>query len=425
MYHGWHCRVEAAYLPRIVDSEIADGLASSGALVVRGARAVGKTESARRVARSELRLDSGDPRAMLARQQPKSALDGATPRLLDEWQLVPELWNEVRRAVDDRRLPGQFILSGSATPQEDARRHSGAGRFQQLMMRTMSFAESGESSGAVSLGRLLRGECAETAQSDADFRAVIRRLVVGGWPGWLGADEATARNRTQSYVEDISHHEFPQVAGSRRDPRRLTTHLRAVSALSAQPAGYAAIARRMQEEGNVSPSEATVPTLHELAERLFLVEDQPAWSPKLRSRSTAAQTPKRHLVDPSLAATLLGAGVSRLLIEPETLGFLFESQVIHDLRIYAQHANARGVFHYRDSKGRDEIDAVVEGEDGGWLAVEVKLGLPAVDAAAANLRRVCAKIVRPPVAMIVVIPTGVAHLRDDGVHVVPLTVLGP
>lgn len=413
------------YLPRIVDSEISDGLASGGAVVIRGARAVGKTESARQVARSELRLDSADPRAILAREQPATALDGATPRLLDEWQLVPELWNEVRRAVDDRRRTGQFILSGSATPADDVRRHSGAGRFHQISMRTMSLTESGESTAAVSLLHLLHGGSPGTVESTADFHAVVQRIVTGGWPGWLEIGEAAARSRALSYVADISEHDFPQVAGNRRDPRRLMTHLRAVAALSAQPASYAAIARRVLDGGTTAQSENTIPLWHEFAERLFLIEDQPAWSPKLRSRSTAVQTPKRHLVDPSLAAALLGASTNRLLVEPETLGFLFESQVVHDLRVYAQHRGCRGVFHYRDTKGRDEIDAVVEGDDGAWLAMEVKLGMSAVDDAADNLRRICAKIARPPTAMIVVIPSGVAHVRPDGVHVVPITVLGP
>lgn len=253
---------------------------------------------------------------------------------------------------------------------------------------------------------------------------MVRRIVTGGWPGWRGVGAAAARSRALSYLDDIAQHDFPEVAGRRRDPRRLTAHLRAVSALTAQPAAYAAIARRIADDGAAAPGENTTPQMHEFAERLFLIEDQPAWSPKLRSQSTAIQTPKRHLVDPSLAAALLGAGSARLLLEPETLGFLFESQVVHDLRVYAQHAGARGVSHYRDTKGRDEIDAVVEGENGDWLAAEVKLGRSAVDGAAANLRRICAKMARPPAAMIIVIPTGIAHRRSDGVCVVPLTVLG-
>ncbi|QPZ38596.1 ATP-binding protein [Paramicrobacterium chengjingii] len=412
------------YIDRIVDAEIAAGLNSSGALVIHGARAVGKTESARRVAASELRLDASDARAVLAREQPASALDGPTPRLLDEWQLVPELWNAVRHEVDDRRRVAQFILSGSATPDDDATRHSGAGRFRQLTMRTLALTETGESSGAVSLGALLAGDTIPNAESPSDFETVVTRIVTGGWPGWHDSSETDALARGSSYAADIAQHDFPQVAGTRRDPRRFMAYMRAIAGLSAQPAGYTTITRRMQEESSLSASLGTVPILHDLAERMFLVEDQPAWAPRLRSRSALLQMPKRHLADPSLAAALLGAGTKRLLLEPETLGFLFESQVVHDLRVYAQALGARGVFHYRDSKGRDEIDIVIEDDDGSWVAIEVKLGIKAVDSAASNLLRVTSKIARQPAAVVIVVPSGVAHRRIDGVFVVPLTTLG-
>ncbi len=411
------------YVPRIIDAQAERAVASAGAVVFRGPRAVGKTESALRLAASELRLDSADPRAALARTQPGSALDGATPRLLDEWQVVPELWNEVRHAVDDRRASGQFIMTGSAWPDDDRLLHSGAGRFRQVTVRTMSLAETGESTSAVSLAGLFEGDL-RMAESATDFRGVVQRLVRGGWPGWLDADEPAAIARATSYVTDIAEHDFVTVAGPRRDPRRLVAFLRALAGLTAQPASYAAITRRMNEKfTNIGA--AAVPELHDLAQRLYLVEDQPAWSPSLRSRTALLQTPSRHLADPSLAAALLSAGTDRLLSEPPTLGFIFESQVVHDLRVYAQAADSRGVFHYRDAKARDEIDAVVEASDGRWLAVEVKLGPAQVDAAAANLLRVTAKVSRPPSACVVVTPSGVAHRRPDGVMVVPLTVLGP
>ncbi|MEA5116331.1 MAG: DUF4143 domain-containing protein [Propionicimonas sp.] len=411
------------YIPRIVDEEIRSALNAAGAVVLRGSRAVGKTESARRVTASELRLDSSDPRAVLARAQPASALEGAAPRLLDEWQVVPELWNEVRHAVDDRRASGQFLLTGSAWPNDDQLLHSGAGRFAQVTMRTMTLAETGDSTATVSLADLFNGDLA-VEESTTDFAALVRRIVRGGWPGWFDADETTASLRARSYLNDIAEHDFPTVAGPRRDPRRLLAFLRALAGLSAQPASQAAITRRMNQDATLFGA-AAVPALFDLAQRLYLVEDQPAWAPSLRSRTALLQTPSRHLADPSLAAALLDAGTDRLLSEPTTVGFLFESQVVHDLRVYAQAIGARGVFHYRDSKARDEIDAVVEASDGRWIAVEVKLGASQVDAAAANLLRVVAKVARPPEACVVIIPSGVAYRRPDSVLVVPLTVLGP
>lgn len=417
--------VMKSYLPRVADSLVEQALRSSGAVEIRGTRACGKTETARQFAASEIRLDAGDARAALAATQPETALSGDTPRLIDEWQLVQGIWNAVRREVDERRRPGQFLLTGSAAPEDDPFRHSGAGRFKRVLLRTMSFFESGHSSGQVGLGSLFKDQSVPIAESQLGFGEVVNRIVSGGWPGWLGLEASDAQAQAGSYLDDIAEHDFPDVAGMRRDPRRFRAYLNALAGLVAQPASFSAINRRMQDEFSASVSATAAGELHDFASRMYLVEDQPAWSPKLRSKTTAAQAPVRHLADPSLAAALLNAGTERLLLDLNTLGFLFESQVIHDLRVYAQAAGARGVFHFRDTKGRDEIDAVVENADGRWIGFEVKLGEENVDAAAANLLRVSAKIARQPSALVVITPTGVSYRRSDGVLVVPLTVLGP
>lgn len=413
------------YVPRISDAQLTRALNTAGAVLIEGPRACGKTESARQLAASELRLDDEQsPRVALARESAATALDGATPRLLDEYQFVPALWNAVRRAVDERRAPGQFILTGSATPDDNPGRHPGAGRIRRVTMRTMTFAETGHSTGAVSLAGLFEGADIPHADAPLSLTEVVSRVVVGGWPGWLGAAEVEAREQAVSYLYDLTQHDFPTLAGPRRDPRRLDALLRALAVLSAQPTSLAAITRRMREMESLTAADATVATLLDFAVRMYLVEDQPAWMPSLRGSNTAHQTPVRHLADPSLAAALMGAGSERLLREPETLGHLFESQVVHDVRVYAQALSARGVYHFRDSKGRDEIDVVVEDAQGRWVAIEVKLGLGHVEDAAANLLRVTAKMVRPPTARVVVVPTGIAHRRADGVAVVPLTTLG-
>lgn len=412
------------YLPRVADAQVAQALRSSGAVEIRGTRACGKTETARQFAASEIRLDAGDARATLAQSQPETALPGENPRLLDEWQLVPGLWNAVRREVDNRKKPGQFLMTGSATP-NDPFRHSGAGRFRRVLLRTMSLFESGHSSGEVSLSELFDGSDVALAEAELDFAGMVNRLVAGGWPGWLGLEAADAQAQATSYLDDIVEHDFPDVAGYRRDPRRFRAYLGALAGLVSQPAGFAAITRRMQDEYSLDVGSSAVPELHDFASRLYLIEDQPAWSPRLRAKSVASQSPVRHLADPSLAAALLGAGSQRLLAGLNTLGFLFESQAVHDLRVYAQAMGARGVFHYRDSKGRDEIDAVVESDRGDWIGFEVKLGQDAVDAGAANLLRVAPKIECVPAALVVVTAAGVSYRRDDGVLVVPLSVLGP
>src|SRR5690625_4666997 len=414
-----------SYAPRIVDELISSAIDSAGAVVLRGARAVGKTRTAQRFAKSTLFLDSSDPRAILAREQPRLALEGETPRLLDEWQVVPEIWNEVRHEVDARATAGQFILSGSAIPPENDKRHSGAGRFRQILMRTMSFLETGHSTGQISLAKIFENPAIEIVESRLEFDEVVERMVIGGWPGWRNRSERDAIDHMNSYLTDIAEHDFVQIAGTRRDPRRLIAYLRSIASMIGQPTSYATLTSRMTEVAALEVGPAAASQLHDLASRLFLVEDQPAWAPKLRSKTAALQTPKRHLTDPSMAATLLGAGADRLIAETETLGFLFESQVVHDLRVYAQAMAAREVAHYRDVKGRDEIDVIVENDRGDWLAIEVKLGSNRVEEAANQLLRVTQKMVRPPAACVVIVPTGITHVRKDGVLVVPLTVLGP
>lgn len=413
-----------SYVPRIVDDELQRALKSAGAVLIQGARAIGKTETAKQQAASILRLDTADPRAVLARQDPSLALDGDTPRLLDEYQAAPGLWNAVRHEVDGRGLPGQFILTGSAVPTLDGIQHSGAGRVRRILMRTMTLQETGHSTGRVSLSKLLLGEEPGVEESEISLPELLERLVIGGWPGQLTLPLSEARATHLSYVSDLATHDFIEIGGARRDPRRMEAFLRAVAGLVSQNATFAGITRRMRETETLTFGDKAVSELFDLAAQMFVVEDQEAWSPRLTSASAPSQTPVRHLADVSLACALLGAGVDRLLAEPATLGYIFESAVVHDLRVYADAAQARGVYHYRDTKGRDEIDAIVEGIDGQWLGIEVKLGQSACDEAAANLLRVAAKVARPPQALAVIIPTGIAHRRSDGVYVIPLSTLG-
>ncbi|NKY18339.1 DUF4143 domain-containing protein [Tsukamurella spumae] len=415
----------SSYLPRVVDEVLERRLRTSGGLLIRGPRACGKTESARRLARSEIRLDSSSPEVALARTDPMLALVGATPRLLDEWQEIPEIWNAVRHEIDDRRERGQFILTGSATPPDDARRHPGAGRISSVAMRTMTLGERRAPGADASLAALFDGTLLANSGTSASVADYADWLVSGGWPGWIDLPASDARTNVRSYIEEISEHDYPEVAGARRDPRRMIAFLTAYAGVIGQPASYAAIARRIGEISGVEPSAALVPVLHDFAARLFLIEDQPAWATRLRSRTSLLQTPKRHLADPSLALSLLGATPGRLLMDLETLGIAFESQAVHDLRVVADAMGARGVFHLRDTKGRDEIDVVVEAEDGAWAGFEVKLSHRHLDAAAANLIRVAAKVERPPTALAVIIPTGPVARRPDGVWVIPLACLRP
>lgn len=414
-----------SYVPRSVDPAIARGLRTSGAVLLRGPRACGKTESARQQANSEVILDTATPEVTLARIDPSLILAGDTPRLLDEWQEIPEIWNTVRHEIDNRRSRGQFILTGSATPPDDARRHPGAGRITTVTMRTMSLGERGVPSTEASLSALFAGTQEPGTGTQASVADYTGWMVAGGWPGWLDLDPEDAADNVRSYLWEMSEHDYPDIAGLRRDPRRFTSFLTAYAGLIGQPASFAAIGRRIGEISGTEPSASLVPLLHDFASRLFLVEDQPAWATRLRSKTTLIQTPKRHLADPSMALALLGAGTDRVLSDPETLGIVFESQAVHDLRIAADAIRARGVFHLRDMKGRDEIDAVVEAADGAWIGCEVKLSHRQIDHAAENLLRVAAKVEREPAALIVIIPTGPVVQRPDGVWVLPLAALRP
>ena len=414
------------YLPRIADWELADRLESAGAVVLEGARGCGKTETARQAAASEVLLDVDRTAHEALAVDPGLVLRGETPRLIDEWQLAPVLWNHVRRAVDERQASGQFILTGSAVPPDDATRHSGAGRFGRLRLRPMSLSELGHSNGAISLGALLDGETPAGASAHLPVERLAEILSVGGWPGHLQSSARAAMLANRDYLEDVCRVDLERVDGVRRDPPRVRRFLQSVARNVATCASLATITR----DANGPDDHLKPPTARgylAALERLMVVEDQPPWAPWLRSRSRLRTSPKRHFVDPSLAVAALGAGPDRLLAEFEWFGFLFESMVIRDLRVYAQAADGE-VFHYRDNTGL-EVDAIVEAAPDRWAGFEIKLGMGRVDEAAANLLRFAERVdtdaVGRPAALGVIVGSGYGYRREDGIWVIPCGALGP
>ena len=414
------------YLPRIVGTGIEGALGRRGAVLIEGCRGCGKTWAARHFARSEARLDD-ERLLLLANSDPAAVLRGTPPRLLDEWQNAPQLWNRVRRECDDRALPGQFILTGSALPQDDITRHTGVGRISRVLMRPMSLAEAGRSTGEVSLRQLFEGETTSALpRPDIGLREVASAICVGGWPGSLNLDENRARLAVGDYAREVVRLDILS-AGVRHRPGAVSRLLRSLARHTSTEAKITTLA---SDAGGDTPlSRNTVAAYLDALERVFVVEDQPAWSVGLRSRAALRRAPKRHFVDPSLAASLLRASPERLLADPETFGLLFESLVVRDLRIYGQEDRCE-VFHYRDDTGL-EADAILERDDGAWMAVEVKLSpAPAVvDKAAKSLLRLRNKVSRSRseelAGLLVVTSTGAAYRRPDGVHVTPITVLGP
>jgi predicted AAA+ superfamily ATPase len=410
------------YRPRVADGELAALLRATGAVVVEGPRACGKTETAMRAAASAVRLDVDDAARAAGLLSPSLLLDGPRPRLIDEWQLVPGVWNHVRRAIDDTGgRPGQFVLTGSAVPSDDATRHSGAGRFSRLRMRPMTLFEAGRSTGDASLAALLAGDAPRTVDPGLDIRDIASLVAVGGWPALLerSVDEALAAVR--GYLDETRRSDLARADGIARDPENVGRVLRSL----ARHVGTQVSARSIAAD--VGGAEGPVDNHTVLAymaalSRVFVVEDLPAWSPALRSR-----TPLRHFADPSLAVAALGADPDRLLRDVATLGLLFESLVVRDLRVLAQAIGAT-VSHYRDGTGL-EADAVVELRDGTWAAFEVKLGPGAVDDGARSLQRLADRVDARrhgrPAALVVVTGWGYGYRRQDGVCVVPAGSLGP
>lgn len=357
---------------------------------------------------------------------PALVLGGPTPRLLDEWQVAPVLWNHVRRAVDERPQAGQFILTGSAVPPDDHRRHTGAGRFSRLRMRPMSLYESGHSSGEISLGRLMTGEIGRSPDRGLSVPDLADRVTIGGWPALRTLSVVDAARGVRDYLEQVVRLDVQRVDGVRRNPEKVMAVVRSLARNTATEAKVAAIA---VDAGGADGelTRATVTAYVDALERLMVVEDQPAWSTHLRSKATLRRGAKRHFVDPSLAVAALRAGPARLLADLNTFGYLFESLVVRDLRVYGQPLDGE-VHHYRDSTGL-EVDAIVQCSDGTWGAFEVKLGSAAVEAAATSLLRFAQGVdttrVGPPAVLAVITGSGYGYRRPDGVQVVPIAALGP
>ena len=414
------------YHQRVVDDELAARLASSGAVVIEGPKGCGKTATARRVAASEVLLDVDESARAAIGIDPNLVLTGPTPRLLDEWQIEPRIWNHIRRAVDDRQQPGQFILTGSAVPADDITRHTGAGRLTRLRMRPMSLFELGHATGAVSLLALLDGRAVRSPDSAPTVADIAEFIVVGGWPGNLTRTAAQSAQAVRDYLEEIRRVDIARLDDRAREPLKVGRLIRAIARHVATEATIATISADAGGADGV-PARDTIANYLSALERLMIIEDQPAWSPHLRSRSRIRSAPKRHFVDPSLAAAALRATPDRLLKDLKLLGLLFESLVIRDLRVYAQAADA-SVLHYRDNTGL-EVDAIVETADGRWAAFEVKLGQSHVDEAASTLLKFADRVDTArcgrPAVLAVIVSTGFGYVRADGVAVIPVCSLGP
>ena len=409
-----------------MDAELQELLASSGAVVIEGPKACGKTMTASQQAASRVLLDIDQSARQVLAVDPGLLLEGARPRLLDEWQVAPELWNHVRRAVDAADQPGQFLLTGSAVPADDASRHTGAGRFSFLRMRPMSLFETRASSGAVSLHQLFAGHGQAVADPGLSVRDLGALIARGGWPAQQDRSLKAASRAARDYLEQVRQVDISRVGDRNRDPVRVGALLRSLGRHCATEAKLSTLAA--DAGGADGPlDDRTVTDYLQALERLMVIENQPAWAPHLRSRARLRKAPKRHFVDPSLALAATGASAEQLLQDFEWFGQLFESLVIRDLRVLSQPLDGEAL-HYRDDYGV-EVDAIVQLHDGRWGAIEIKLGERQVEDAATNLKRFAEQIDSQrsgsPAFLAVICGKGYGYRRADGVFVVPVGALGP
>jgi predicted AAA+ superfamily ATPase len=414
------------YRKRITDNELHRKLYASGAVLIRGPKACGKTESAKQLAKSVLNVDRDEQVEALISTAPKRLLLGETPRLIDEWQIQPKLWDYIRHEIDDRQKTAQFILTGSANPEESAKIHSGAGRFTIVEMRTMTWQELGYSSGVISLAKLFEGEKIDIYDNPVDLEFIIGKMIIGGFPTLLNKNISQATDLNRAYVELLAEVDMSRVSEVKRDPVKVRNLLRSLARNTATLVDISTLESDIREKENGGISRPTVYDYLDALNRLMIVEDQPAWNTHIRSSSALRKAPKRHFTDVALAVAALGADENSLLNDLKFTGFLFESLVTHELRVYAQ-ANDAKIFHYRDSSGL-EVDSIVQKYNGDWCAFEIKLGTGQFDEAAASLKKLVSildtKKVKPPKSLNIITGTGISYTRNDDINVISLASLG-
>lgn len=417
------------YKPRIIDKRIEEYLSVFGAVCIEGPKWCGKTWSSLYHSKSNIML--GDPSGnfqnrALALMSPDIVLDGEAPRLLDEWQEVPSLWDAVRYKVDQTEKKGQFILTGSATPNHKGILHSGAGRIARLKMHPMSLYESGDSSGEVSLEELCHGKLSPQLTGEQDLRKIADLICRGGWPGSLNTPSEKAGILSEEYIKAVIEDDAYRIDGVKRDSLKMRLLLRSLARNESTTATNKTLKNDIKAVDDEDIDTDTISSYLDIFSRLFLLENQQPFSTSIRSRTRLKQAEKRHFADPSLPCALLGINSSHLVNDLETFGFMFEALCERDLRIYAESFGGK-LFHYQDYLNR-EIDAVIELDDGNWCAFEIKLGANQIDDAAKNLIKIKRLIeedggIAPSVLCVICGLSSAAYLRPDGVFVVPITAL--
>lgn len=446
---------ENKYRPRVIDGRIQEFLETFGAVCIEGPKWCGKTWTARYHSKSEILI--GNPaqnfqNRRLAELSPGTVLEGEVPRLIDEWQEVPNLWDVVRYEIDFRGRNGQFLLTGSSTPNHKGILHSGAGRIARLQMRPMSLYESGDSRGSISLKDVLFGdewidfkEFVENSDDNSSIgqkrslkavmtgevalEELMNLIVRGGWPANLNSSPKMYASISEQYINAILEDDVFRVDGIKRDTRKMKLLLRSLARNESTTASNRVLKSDIKEIDDEDINVETVAEYLDLFKRLFLIENQPPYSSKIRSSLKLKQAEKRHFVDPSLACALLKLNSERLMNDLHTAGFMFEALCERDLRIYAESLGGN-LYHYQDYANR-EIDAVIETETGEWFGFEIKLGAGQIEEAAKNLINLASKINQnkdgklPKRLFVISGLSNAAYQREDGIIVFPITALRP
>jgi predicted AAA+ superfamily ATPase len=421
------------YRPRVVDAILQKKLQGMGAVLIEGPKWCGKTTTAEQHANSVLYMDapsSKQTNLTAASIRPELLLEGKTPRLIDEWQIAPQLWDAVRYTVDHRNAEGQFILTGSAVPligdEEKKLMHSGTGRISRLRMRPMSLWESGDSSGEISLKLMFDG-VEQSAICDADLEYIAFLVCRGGWPRATFQEPEISLNRAMDYYDAVVNTDIQRVDGVLRNPDRTARIMRSYARLQGTQSPISAISADLRANENSTFDDRTLSAYLNALRLIFVVEDLPAWNPNLRSKSAIRTSDTRYFIDPSIAVAALGLGPQDLINDLNTFGFLFECMCIRDLRVFADALNGQ-IYHYRDKDGL-ECDAVIHLRNGVYGLIEVKLGGDKlIEEGAANLIKLSKKIdttrMKEPSFMMVLTAVGnYAFKRPDGVYVVPISCL--
>ena len=422
------------YRKRIADDILQKKLRSKGAVLIEGPKWCGKTTTAEQAAKSILYMDEPSSiKQNLARADldPESLLEGDVPRLIDEWQLAPKLWDAVRFSVDHKRKFGLYILAGSAVPANlDEIHHTGTGRFSWLKMRPMSLYESGESTGDVSLSELFNNEdCLLRGNSKLTLDDIAFLICRGGWPMAIDAPEDVALQQAIDYYDAVVNEDISRIDGARKENAYVKRLMRAYARNQGAQISIDTLLNDLLESESFETSNKTATKYINLLKKIFVIEDMKAWNPNLRSKTAIRTSDTRYFVDPSIATAALGIGPNDLINDLKTMGLLFETMAIRDLRVYADLLDAN-VYHYRDKNGL-ECDAVIHCRNGSYGLVEIKLGGDKlIDEGAASLKKLSSKIdtdkmKKPSFLMVLTANSNVAYKRNDGVIVVPVGALKP